>query len=218
MDSAITVSSSGDGVISLTNLKMTSFATETFDFGFFVDAETVSSGLEYSEVLFSEEITFLVGDVDMNGKINSRDVMLLKKAIVGENYGIDIRTCDFDRDGTLSGRDILHNRRIGRADRNIRCRNRLVGRTDRSSCCRSSRYSGCSRIVRRIGGKLFAGLHRRLSRIHDNHRPRLIRADLCRNGNAGRHQHERDQHNAGCLNSRSHPEAAARAGIAGSAA
>lgn len=106
-EDAVTLSSSGDGVISLTNIKLTAEAVSTFDFGFFVDAETVTSGIEISEELFSDEVVYLAGDADMNGTINARDMLIMRKAVLCLNSQVDVRSCDFDGDGKISGKDVL---------------------------------------------------------------------------------------------------------------
>ncbi len=111
-EDVITVSGGGKGVVSLTNVKMTSRQSASFGFGFFVDAEAVSVALTVSEKLFGAEEKFLAGDVDMNGKVNSRDIVLMRKAVLGDYYDIDIRTCDFDGNGTVSAKDILIARKI----------------------------------------------------------------------------------------------------------
>lgn len=54
----------------------------------------------------------LLGDVDLNGKVTSIDVLLLQRILSGQGTIDDIGTADYDGDGRITARDIMAIRRV----------------------------------------------------------------------------------------------------------
>ncbi|URZ07664.1 cellulase family glycosylhydrolase [Clostridium felsineum] len=49
----------------------------------------------------------LSGDVNNDGVVNGRDVMILTQYIAGKNVTIDTKAADLNKDGTINGRDLM---------------------------------------------------------------------------------------------------------------
>lgn len=54
----------------------------------------------------------LLGDVDLNGKVTSLDVLLLRRILSGQGTAADVGTADYDGDGRITARDIMAIRRV----------------------------------------------------------------------------------------------------------
>ncbi len=75
---------------------------------------TLSDNVEYifdseadcEALTIGSEETILVGDLNLDGKINSRDVMKLKKLTVNAEK-FDVRLADFDYNGSINSKDSL---------------------------------------------------------------------------------------------------------------